>query len=252
VNSVKAPFVSLRQPVIEPLHESKPGWWIAKELAKRMGLEAYFPWATPEEHLAKFVEPMGVNLLELRSKGAVAFPGRPFLEDRTEDDLPHFYTDSGKIELYSQALKDLGADPMPVFTPPEEPPAGFFRLVYGRAPMHSFARTQNNDQLHGLMAENDVWLHTKPAQALGLRDGDRVVLENQDGVKSLPIRVRVTEGIRDDCAYMVHGFGQRSRLLRRARDRGASDTNLMTRVKVDPLMGGTGMRVNFVRPVKEA
>jgi thiosulfate reductase/polysulfide reductase chain A len=141
---------------------------------------------------------------------------------------------------------------MPVFTPPEEPPAGFFRLVYGRAPMHSFARTQNNDQLHGLMAENDVWLHTKPAQALALRDGDRVVLENQDGVRSLPIRVRVTEGIRDDCAYMVHGFGQRSRLLRRARDRGASDTNLMTRVKVDPLMGGTGMRVNFVRPVKEA
>jgi thiosulfate reductase/polysulfide reductase chain A len=97
VNSVKTPFVSLRQPVIEPLHESKPGWWIAKELAKRMGLEAYFPWATPEEHLAKFVEPMGINLLELRNKGAVAFPGRPFLEDRTEDDLPHFYTDSGKI-----------------------------------------------------------------------------------------------------------------------------------------------------------
>jgi thiosulfate reductase/polysulfide reductase chain A len=252
VNSVKAPFVSLRQPVIEPLHESKPGWWIAKELAKRMGLEAYFPWATPEEHLAKFVEPMGINLLELRNKGAVAFPGRPFLEDRTEDDLPHFYTDSGKIELYSQDIKDLGADPMPVFTPPAEHPGGFFRLVYGRAPMHSFARTQNNATPHGLMPENDVWLHTKPAQALGLRDGDRVVLENQDGVKSLPIRVRVTEGIRDDCAYMVHGFGQRSRLLRRARDRGASDTNLMTRVKVDPLMGGTGMRVNFVRPVKEA
>jgi thiosulfate reductase/polysulfide reductase chain A len=118
--------------------------------------------------------------------------------------------------------------------------------------MHSFARTQNNDLLHGLMPENDVWLHTRPARALGLRDGDRVVLENQDGVRSLPVRVRVTEGIRDDCAYMVHGVGQRSRLLRRARDRGASDTHLMTRVKVDPLMGGTGMRVNFVRPVKEA
>lgn len=252
VNSVKTPFVSLRQPVIEPLHESKPGWWIAKELAKRMGLEAYFPWATPEEHLAKTVEPMGINLLELRNKGAVAFAGRPFLEDRTEDDLPHFYTDSGKIELRSQTLADLGADPLPRYTPPEEPPPGYFRLIYGRAPMHSFARTQNNVTLHGLMAENDVWLHTKPAQDLGLRDGDRVRLENQDGALSLPLRVRVTEGIRDDCAYMVHGFGQRSRSLRRARDRGASDTQLMTRVKVDPLMGGTGMRVNFVRPRKEA
>jgi hypothetical protein len=28
-----------------------------------------------------------------------------------------------------------------------------------------------------------------------------------------------------------------------------SDTELMTRVKIDPIMGGTGMRVNFVRPV---
>ena len=238
--------------MIEPLHESKPGWWIAKELAKRLGLEAFFPWQTPDEHLAKIVEPMQINTLELRNKGAVAFAGRPYLEDRTEDDDPPFGTDSGKIELYSQTLKDLGADPLPRYTPPDEPPPGHFRLIYGRAPMHSFARTQNNATLHGLMPENEVWLHTQAGRELGLRDGDRVRLHNEDGVVSLPLRARVTEGIRDDCAYMVHGFGQRSKSLRRARDRGASDTQLMTRVKVDPLMGGTGMRVTFVRLVKEA
>jgi thiosulfate reductase/polysulfide reductase chain A len=63
--------------------------------------------------------------------------------------------------------------------------------------------------------------------------------------------VRVTEAIRGDCAYLVHGFGQRSRWLTRAKG-GASDTQLMSRVEVDPLMGGTGMRVSFVRPVKAA
>jgi len=73
------------------------------------------------------------------------------------------------------------------------------------------------------------------------------VLENQDGVKSLPIKLRATEGIRRDCVYMVHGFGNTSKQLRRAYGRGASDTGLMTRVQVDPIMGGTGMRVNFVR-----
>ncbi len=67
------------------------------------------------------------------------------------------------------------------------------------------------------MPENEVWLHTAAGRASSaLQDGDRVVLENADGVKSLPVRVRVTEGIRDDCAYMVHGFGQRSKSLRRA------------------------------------
>ena len=77
-----------------------------------------------------------------------------------------------------------------------------------------------------------------------------MVLENVDRARSLPVRVKVTEGIRRDCLYLVHGFGQRSKALRRAAEKGASDTALMSRVNVDPLMGGTGLRVNFVRPVK--
>jgi thiosulfate reductase/polysulfide reductase chain A len=100
------------------------------------------------------------------------------------------------------------------------------------------------------MGENVVWLHTASALACGVADGERVVLENADGARSLPVRVKVTEGIRRDCAYMVHGFGERSRSLRLANGHGACDTELLTRVAVDPLMGGTGMRVNFVRPVK--
>jgi len=250
VGSVKRPFVSIRQPVCEPLHESKPGWWIAKQLAKRLGLEAFFPWDTPEQHLAALVEPLSVNLRELHTRGAIAFAGRPYLEDRTPDDEPLFGTASGKIELFSKELKDLGADPMPRYTKVEDPPKGFLRLIYGRAPVHSFARTQNNEALHTLMPENEAWIHTRAAADLQIHDGDRVVLENDEGVRSLPVRVMVTEGIRGDCIYLVHGFGQRSRKLRRASGRGASDTTLMSRVKVDPLMGGTGMRVNFVRAVK--
>ena len=247
--SVKEPFVAVRFPAVEPLHDSKPGWWIAKELAKKLGLEAYLPWATPEEHLAKVVEPMEISVTELRNRGAIAFPGKPYLEDREPDESP-FHTASEKIELYSQDLADEGHDPLPVYKEHEAPPEGFFRLIYGRAPMHSFARTQNNATLHGLMAENEVWLHTGPAGQLGLKDGERVVLENQDGVRSEPVKVKVTEAIRGDAAYLVHGFGHRSKAMRRAYGKGVSDTSLMTRVAVDPLMGGTGMRVNFVRPVK--
>lgn len=248
---VKVPFISVRFPAVEPLHESKPGWWIAKSLAGRLGLDAYLPWATPEEHLAKLIEPMGISMVELRNRGAMALPGKPFLEDREADGPPFkFKTSSGKIELYSQALADVGQDPLPRYVEHERPPSGWFRLIYGRAPMHSFGRTENNATLHGLMSENEVWLHTGPAAELGLSDGDRVVLENQDGAKSDPVRVKVTEEIRGDAAYLVHGFGQRSKGLHLAYGKGISDTALMTRVSVDPVMGGTGMRVNFVRPVK--
>ena len=250
VESAHTPFVAIRQPVCAPMYESKPGWWIAKELARRLDLGAYLPFETPDEHLAAIVAPMAVNPVELRNRGAVAFPGRPYLEDRSPDDDSPFPTPSDKIELYSAQLRDLGADPLPRYTPVVEPPAGYARLIYGRAPVHSFARSQNNAVLDALMAENSVWLHTATAAKMGVRDGDRVPLENQDGVRSLPILVKVTEGIRSDCAYMVHGFGHRSKALHRAYGQGASDTTLITRVAVDPLMGGTGMRVNFVRPVK--
>ncbi len=98
-------------------------------------------------------------------------------------------------------------------------------------------------------AKADWWLPIRPGANIGLRDGATVVLENQDGNRSLPVAVRVTPGIRRDCLDMVHGFGQQAPGLRRANGRGASDTGLITRVAVDPLMGGTGMRVNFVRPL---
>ncbi|MFN2238876.1 MAG: molybdopterin-dependent oxidoreductase [Thermoanaerobaculia bacterium] len=247
--SAKRPFVAVRSPACEPMYDSKPGWWIAKELAKKLDLGAYFPWDSPEEHLATILEPLQLDGKELINCGAVSFDGLPYLEDRAPEDRT-FYTASGKIELYSQELADHGADPLPRYTPHAQPPDGFVRLIYGRAPMHSFARSQNNATLHALMPENEAWLHPEASRAFGVADGERVAFENEDGVRSDPIRIHVTEGIRSDCVYMVHGFGQKSKSLRRASGRGASDNGLMSRVSVDPLTGGTGMRVNFVRPVK--
>jgi len=250
VTTAKRPYIAIRQPAIEPLHESKPGWWITKQMAQRLGLENYFPWKDPEEHLARLLQPMNVNLTELKSLGAVSFDGHPYIEDRTDEDGPLFPTQSGQIELVSSVLADLHFDPLPKFTPPDQPPDGYLRLIYGRAPVHSFARTENNSWLNDLMPENQVWIHSQIAAKFGITNGMKVVLENQDGVRSLPIAVRATEGIRSDCAYMVHGFGTLAAGLRNAYKKGASDTQLITRVAIDPIMGGTGMRVNFVRLVR--
>ena len=52
--------------------------------------------------------------------------------------------------------------------------------------------------------------------------------------------------------FMPHGFGHDSPGLTRADGRGASDTKLQTRYRLDPVSGGAGMRVNFVRLVREA
>ena len=60
------------------------------------------------------------------------------------------------------------------------------------------------------------------------------------------LKVKVTERIRPDCVYMVHGFGQKSKKLRRAYNKGADDQELITKVKVDPVMGGQAMHHNYV------
>ncbi|MDX1284115.1 MAG: molybdopterin dinucleotide binding domain-containing protein, partial [Draconibacterium sp.] len=138
-----------------------------------------------------------------------------------------------------------------------EAPEGFFRLNYGRAPMHTFTRTANNPNLSDIMNENRLWVNPDVAQKYGLEMNQEIWLENQDGVVSeFSIKVRVTERIGPDSVYMVHGFGHNNKKLSRAHGKGISDTKLMTRVAIDPIMGGTGMRGNFVKflteePVKE-
>lgn len=137
---------------------------------------------------------------------------------------------------------------MPIYTPHEEPPEGFFRLIYGRAPMHTFSRTNNNPNLYELMDENSLWVNPKTAKEYGVKTGQYIWLENQDGVISkTSIKVRVTERIRWDSVYMVHGFGHTDEKLSRAYKKGISDTEMITKVLVDPIMGGTGMRGNFIK-----
>ena len=244
VELFREPFVALRQPVVPPPADQKPNWWIARELALKLGLGAYYPWKDIEQYLDHRLKAAGFSLAELRQRGLVKGPQPPlYFEDGI---TPEFGTPSGKIEFYSTQLADAGFDPVPRFTRPAEGPPGSFRLLYGRAPVHTFSRTQTNPILQDAMDENEVWVNTMVGTRLGLSSGDYVTLRNQDGVVSNRVKARVTEAIRPDCVYMVHGFGHTARGLRGAYLKGASDAQLITRYATDPLMGGTGTNVNFV------
>ncbi len=250
VGKGKAMAVGLRQPVVQPMFESRPAWQIVRDLGSKLGLHEYFPWKNIEEYLQHRLDNRNIPLKALKGKGTIVFQdtAAPYI---TAEKEPAFNTDSGKIELYSQSLKENGFNPVPKYKKHATPPEGHFRLIYGRSPLHSFGRTANNQRLHELVSENELWINTKKAAALGLKNREYVVLVNQDGAKSNKIKLKVTERIREDCVYMVHGFGHNSKETKKAYKRGADDASLMTRYAVDPIMGGTGMRVNFVKIVKE-
>jgi thiosulfate reductase/polysulfide reductase chain A len=250
VELFREPFVALRQPVVPSPHDQKPNWWIARELAMKLGLGAFYPWKTVEEYLETRLKGAGLSFDRLKTQGILRGPKQPVFFD--EGVPAAFPTPSGKIEFFSTQLQALGHDPVPKYTPPAPNPPGTFRMLFGRSPVHSFGRTQTNPVLAEMMDENEVWVNADVARRMGVADGARVRLRNQDGVTSLPVKVKATERIRPDCVYLVHGFGHNAKRLTRAFNKGASDAQLVTRYATDPLMGGTGMHVNFVSLVLES
>jgi thiosulfate reductase/polysulfide reductase chain A len=247
---LRVPFLAYRQPVVPAPHDQKPGWWIGRELGLRLGLAKYFPWKTLEECLRTRITKAGFNWAELKAKGILRGKKQPIYADEGAEIA--FETPSGKVEFWSKQLADKGFDPVPRFTPPEEGPAGSYRLITGRAPMHTFSRTIGNPRLAELMPENEVWLNAAEAGRFGLENGAKVRLRNQDGVVSNAVKLFVTERIRPECVYLVHGFGSESKAWKGAYRKGASTAQLSTRVKVDPLMGGTSIHTNFVTLEKVA
>ncbi len=244
----REPTIALREPAAEPKYNSKPGWWMAKQLGHKLGLDEYFKYNDIEEVLDWQLKQVGSSLEEMKRIGVKKFKRDEDISLYFAKGEEHeFFTNSGKIELYATSFADEGFDPMPKYTAHPEPPEGYYRLNYGRAPMHTFSRTANNPNLTDLMDENVVWVNPKVAKVWELKTGQEVWLENQDGIVStFSIKVRVTERIRWDSVYMVHGFGHADKKLSRAHGKGASDSELITNVMLDPIMGGTGMRGNFV------
>ena len=250
VEVFRQPFIALRQPVVPSPHDQKPGWWIGKQLANKLGLGHYHPWKDIEEYLGYRLSKGGYDFADVKKKGIIVGEKPPIYVDEGAE--VSFDTPSGKVEFWSKRLADAGFDPVPKFTPPDPTPAGAFKLLTGRAPVHTFSRTQSNPILHSMMRENEIWVNSRAAAQLGVKSGDYVKLKNQDGVVSNRVRVKATQRIRPDCVYMVHGFGVEGKMLKGGVGRGASTAQLLTRYKTDPLMGGTSIHSNFVTIEKDA
>ncbi len=235
----REPFVSIRQPVVTPLYQSQPSWWIAKEIAKRLGLGASFNYKEFGEVIDYQLRQLGSSLKEINRNGGV-------LKKVRSQPKMLFRTPSKKVELYSQKMEAAGYDPMPRFLQHPSAPDNHYRLLYGRIPQHTFTRTSNNSMLLEVYQENNVWVHPEIAAVHNMKDGDYIVLKNQKGVKSNQIRVRVTKRVRQDCVYMAHGFGRSDRRLSKGFEKGADDNGLLTEYSLDPIMGSTGSQINFV------
>ncbi len=240
------PHISWRQQAIEPMFETKPNIWIMHELGKRLGLAEYFNY-----DIKKYIKNQTRRLpaeakKDLKEKGVWVKPGYPkYGKHRARG---RFRTPTGKIELYSTRFEKYGKDPLPVYRSLPEPPKGTYRLLVGRNAYFTHAALQNNRWLLALYPENTLWIHPEEAEKIGVRDGDMVHVKSPVGEGKL--KAHVTEAIRKDCVYMDHGFGQKSKGLELAFERGVSDQTLIED-KAEDISGGVCYHETFleVRPI---
>jgi anaerobic selenocysteine-containing dehydrogenase len=118
-----------------------------------------------------------------------------------------FPTPSGKCELYSERLKEMGLDPVPTFTPPYEMPelvperAAQYPLTLISSPAHPFLNTTfvNVTSLRRLAREPECLLHPADAERRGIAQGARVVVFNDRG--GFTATAKVDAGLREGVTW---------------------------------------------------
>lgn len=235
-------YIAPRMPLVAPGFERKESIWIVNELAKRMGYEDKIPVKSQEEAIDKMLAGVKLSIAQIKAEDGIHIqPGKD----------PYGLKEDFKVKFANEEVKEAGFPAIPTYIPVEKAPAGYARLLYGRSPVHTFNRTQNNSWLMAEMDDTPVWVNDKLAAKLGLKEGDTVSLVNQDGVKSrTTTKVKVTPGIREDAVYIYHGFGSMNPELTVGYNKGIDDQSLITKLAVDPETGAHGMRNNFVKLVK--
>jgi thiosulfate reductase/polysulfide reductase chain A len=237
--------VFLRQPVIDPIGESKSALWIYKQLGERLGLGDYFQYKDEVDYINQQLKPLGVTVADIAERG---YWETPLAGESSEPELK-LNTPSGKIEIASETLRKSNQPAVPAWQEPPHPGGDQFYLLTGKVGQHTQFATQNNQLLHKYQDYPRLWINTASAQKLGLVDNDLV--EVTSAIGTITINVQVTEAIRRDCVYMAPGFGHQSMGLRTAYDVGASDSDVHV-TYTDPVSGSQALSQTFVTVHKVA
>ena len=244
------PSFGMRKQAVEPRNDAKPDWWIFKSLAERLGAGEYFKFRDMGEFWEFQLKGTGVSVSDFDKKGSVSLADKPIWWDRMKD--LKFKTPSKKIEFVSSRLQECDIESFKPYESPRKPDAGYYRLAFGRSPVHTHGRTQNNPVLSEIMPENQLWINADEAAKLGIANGDRVQVTSSDGSHSGTIQAYVTEFIHSESVFMVHGFGRKVPWQTRGYNRGLGDYRFETGLLdvYDPVGGANSLLECFVKVEK--
>jgi thiosulfate reductase/polysulfide reductase chain A len=234
--------VVARDPVVPPMYETRPVFWIVKELAKRLGLGEFFDFTIADLREAQ-LKKLPQVAAALRSDGVYNDVGVTHGVHQGKE----FRTRSTKIELYNDRYKENGVDPLPVYRPRPPVPEGRFRIVVGRNAYITQSSSTNNALLCQLEDENTLWINPKPARKLGIGPGDMVQVAS--GAGKVRLKARLTRETRPDTVYMDTGYGPLSTWLKNIYGKGACLAQVLLD-EADEVSGNMAMHETLVTVTK--
>lgn len=194
-------YVQVSQQAIEPLGECRSNVEVFRALAERMGfaedcfresvdsiidgaLDSANPWLEGITRERLETEPqIRLRFDSAQEAGKNARSTRAFLPFAAGG----FHTASGKAELYNEALRAQGLDPVAAFTPPDESRHGGRNADF---PLELLARKADNflnstftnlPSVQEMEEQGLLEMHAADAEPRGISNGDRVRVFNHRG-----------------------------------------------------------------------
>jgi len=204
------PYIMLRKKVVEPLYERKPIWLIWSELGRKMGYAEYYPWNTDEEVAEHFFSTSGVTIKELTDHPEGLYFGKKEYELYEKTD---FGTASGKIELYSDRMEELGYPGIPGHVEPQQSAVanpelakeypeilltGCRQVEYIDAQMHDVSA------LRARIPDAEAEIHPATARKYDIYHGELMGVESTRG--SIKIKANITQDIKPGVVSVPHGW----------------------------------------------
>ena len=210
----------LMEQALEPPGETRSLYSLVKDLAGRLNLEGFHPWASEEAMVDAILDHPctgHATVAALRAQGGIRALNVSHVANPTLD----FETPSRKIEFYSEQAERLGLPSLPSHDMPtrQEPRTGpaeraySLALTQGRTLTHFHGFYNNGQELPTLArreSEPTLWISPADAAIRNVADGAPIRIFNERG--DLLARARVTDRIPSGTVWMRDGWPNLNRL----------------------------------------
>jgi anaerobic selenocysteine-containing dehydrogenase len=245
-------LIAMQNQCLPPVGESKSDLDLIFSLARRVGLERYFPWEEPTQAFDWELEPNGIDVSWLRDH-----PGGYVRKYKPEElyrkyERDGFPTPSKKIELVASRFAALGLDPLPTFREPAASPVStpevaeeypFICSTALKLGIHTHTQFRTLPWIREIEPDPFAEIHPRTAEELGIGEADWILLESPRG--SMRVRARIRATVHPRVVMATHGYGE-------PYAGGTGLPNLLTSERErDPVAGATSNR-SFLCRVRKA